>query len=279
MNTPMELSDREFSMIASLIHQQFGIYLSPQKQALIVGRLRKLVAQLGFSSFEDYCAHVRDDATGSALAELANRITTHHTFFYREKAHFDFFAQKVLPECASAARRANSRDLRIWCAGCATGEEAYTLDMLLHEYFGREYSLWDGGVLATDLAANVLERARRGIYAGERLRHLPEHLRQLYVERRGEDSWQVVEAVRRDVLFRRFNLLTGRLPFRKPFDVIFCRNVMIYFDAEIRERTARCLSLALRPGGYLFIGHSETLHQLDCPVDFVQPGVYRRQVT
>lgn len=268
------LSNAEYRAIRDLVYSQTGIRLSENKRALIISRLQKLLRARGFHSFAQYYDHVMKDKSGEALSELVNRISTHHTFFYREKAHFDFFFQTVLPELSRILDR--TRDIRIWCSGCATGEEPYTLIMLMMEYFGDAYGQWNAGLLATDIAAEVLEFARAGVYSQERIHRLPPRLKNKYFVSAGPERWAVRERVKKEVTFRRFNLINRRFPFKKPFHVIFCRNVMIYFDQATRQDLVARFYQATAPGGYLFIGHSESLDRSRSPYIYVLPAVYRK---
>ncbi len=270
------LSDKEFNTIRMLVYERFGINLTEQKRSLVIGRLHKLIQLKGFRSFREYCKYVLSDHTRQALLELANRISTNHTFFYREKAHFDFFTKTALPQVKRALDAANSRDLRVWCAGCSTGEEPYTLVMLMLEHFGTAYESWDAGVLATDISEQALAFAREGLYPGERLALLPPALRNKYFKPAGDGNWAIHERVVREATFRRFNLMNERYPFKKPFHIVFCRNVMIYFDQPTRNRLVERFHRHTAPGGYLFVGHAESLGRERNPYEYVMPAVYRR---
>nr|WP_305045791.1 protein-glutamate O-methyltransferase CheR [Geoalkalibacter sp.] len=272
----MSISDEEFELLRRLIKARFGINLTDQKKSLVVGRLQKLLRSTGFASFRDYYEHLVQEKNEGALSELINRISTNHTYFNREKAHFDYFQQNALPAVADILKRHNSRDLRIWCAGCSSGEEAYTLQMLMMEYFGGDYARWDAGLLATDISERVLAIAREGIYPQERVMQLPEALQRKYFRRLPDGSSQVVESVRNEVTFRRFNLMNERFPFKKPFHIIFCRNVMIYFDQPTRETLVGKFHQLTVPGGYLFIGHSETLGRNHSLYRYLMPAVFQK---
>ncbi|KIH78202.1 MCP methyltransferase, CheR-type [Geoalkalibacter ferrihydriticus] len=272
----MSISDEEFELLRRLIKSRFGINLTDQKKSLVVGRLQKLLRSTGFQSFRAYYEYLTDGKNESALSELINRISTNHTYFNREKAHFDYFQQVALPAVTENLKRRNSRDLRIWCAGCSSGEEAYTLQMLMLEYFGGDYGRWDAGILATDISERVLSIADQGIYAQERVMQLPETLQRKYFRRLPDGSSQVIESVRKEVTFRRFNLMNRQFPFKKPFDIIFCRNVMIYFDQPTREELVGKFHQLTVPGGYLFIGHSETLGRNHSLYRYVMPAVFQK---
>ena len=275
--TAMGISDREFRLIRDLVYERFGINLTREKRALLVGRLGKLLRKQGFGSFQDYYKYLLADRSGRALDSLVNRISTNFTFFYRESEHFAFFLSPVLPEMARRIKGENHRDLRVWCAGCSTGQEPYTLQMLIREYFGKNYAMWEAGLLATDISAKALQTATRGLYPEEALDKLPRPLKRRYFRKAGDGEYEVADALKREVTFRRFNLMNERFPFRKPFDVIFCRNVMIYFDQPTRDALVRRFYENMVPGGYLFIGHSETLGREQSLYEYVKPAVYRRR--
>jgi len=270
------LSEKEFRAIRDIVYKHFGITLTDRKRSLIIGRLQKLLHERGFKSFRQYCEYLLADATGEALLELASRISTNHTFFNREKVHFDYFTAKALPQAAAGLKAAGSRDLRVWSAGCSTGEEPYMLVMLMIEYFGNEYGMWDAGALATDISETALATAGKGIYSGERMALVPSALKSKYFVDLHNGEWAVSDRVRREVTFRRFNLMNERFPFKKPFHVIFCRNVMIYFDQVTRDRLVQRFFDATVQGGYLFIGHAETLGRGRSPYQYIMPAVYRK---
>ena len=271
-----DLSDREYKLISDLVYRTVGIHLDEHKKTLIVGRLQKFLREKEFSNFSQYYDYVNSDPTGQALKTLVTNISTNYTFFFRENDHFTFFLKNVLPQITEMLKKYKSRDLRIWCAGCSSGEEPYTLAILLLEYFGSEIKLWETGVLATDISEKALEKANNGIYSDENISGIPLPLRNKYFSRHDEKNWIVENQVKKLVLFRRFNLMRESFPFKKKFHVIFCRNVMIYFDKPTQNELVRRFYSNTEPGGYLFIWHSETLPRGDCSYDFIKPAVYRR---
>ena len=273
----MPISEEEFQALRKLVYDRFGINLTEQKRLLVVGRLQKVLKSRGFATFRDYYNFLVNDKSGKAIEELAARISTNHTFFYRESDHFEYFVNTVLPEAVQRHQRRNDLDLRIWCAGCSSGEEPYTLAMLLLEYFGAEYSRWKAGILATDISLKVLETAIKGVYNDERVKPLPENLKRKYLKHIGDDEWTVVDRIKSEITFRCLNLMNEKFPFRKQFDAIFCRNVMIYFDQPTRDGLVKRFDQCLAPGGILFIGHSESLRSVSCPLKYVMPAVYRKE--
>ncbi len=274
----MVITDPEFQWLRHWVREQLGIHLSEQKRELVVGRLQALLREQGFASFHAYCHALQQDTSGHALNELVNRITTNYTYFYREPAHFEFLWREVFPPLTRILRQQNNRDLRLWSAGCSTGEEAYLLAMLQMDYLGAEYPQWRAGVLATDISQPVLEWAKAGIYSAEHLERLPDGLRRKYFQPQPDcQTFRVHPSVRDQVVFRRLNLMNPRFPFRKPFQVIFCRNVMIYFDEATRRGLLSRLHQCLEPGGYLFIGHAESLGRQRDDFEYILPAVYRRR--
>jgi chemotaxis protein methyltransferase CheR len=272
-----EIDDEEFQSIRTLVHRHFGINLSDAKRNLVVGRLRKVLRERGFASFKQYYEFVREDQSGEALEELANRISTNHTFFYRESDHFDFFVHEAVPQLQARAARDGERKLRIWCAGCSSGEEPFGLMMKLMHVRGPEFRQWDIRILATDLSVQALQRAVAGVYGPDKLQYMPPDVRAKFMRRLPDGQYQVLDFVKRHVVFRQHNLMNKRYPFRQPFDAVFCRNVMIYFDRQTREDLVDRFHAHTHPGGYLFIGHSETLCRDRCPYEYLQPAVYRKR--
>ena len=194
-----------------------------------------------------------------------------------KKEHFDFLSQTALPEITARLRQEQSKDLRLWCAGCSTGEEAYMLVMMMMEFLGPEYPLWKAGILATDISDKALKRARIGQYTKMTLASLPESFRTKYFARLSDGLWQVKEHVKREVTLRRFNLMTPRFSFNKPFEIIFCRNVMIYFDRPTIAALLGRFHQSTTLGGYLIISHSESLGRENKWFSYVKPGVYKKK--
>lgn len=270
------LTDEDFEKLCAIIYARFGISLSEKKRHLVLGRLCDVLQRRGFKSFDEYLTYLALDQSGHAVSELADRISTNHTFFFREQMHFSFLFERALPEIVLSLKAAGARDLRIWCAGCATGEEAYTLAMLLLEFFNLEYPQWSAGVLATDISTHALAFARAGVYPAERAALVPPALKARYLKPKGKGQLVISERVRQEVTFRRFNLMNPVFPFKKPFHIIFCRNVMMYFDVTAREALVRRLYDVTASDGYLFVGHSEGLERHRCPYDYQGSAVYRK---
>lgn len=269
------ITDGEFGQISQLVYDEFGIHLTDQKKSLVISRLNKVLHQRGFRSFHDYYEFVVNDKTGEALKELVTKISTNHSYFYREKEHFEWLEKKVLPDIEARRLRTGENTLRIWSAGCASGEEVYTTAMVLREYFGKSISEWDIGLLATDISMKVLQNALLGEYEENRLRELPVPMRDRYFKSKGE-HFVLTQEIKDMVLFKKLNLMDAQYPFRGQFDVVFCRNVMIYFDQPTREALVNRFYQVVRPEGWLFIGHSESLSQTRTPFAYVRPAIYRK---
>ena len=272
----MSMTDREFQQLRDLVYARLGINLTEKKRSMLTGRLQKLLRTSGFKSFQDYYDYLINEPGRDAMTELVNRVTTNYSFFYRGKSHFEFFIQKAFPEILNILRKRNSRDIRIWTAGCSTGEEPYMIIMLMMDYLAREYGLWDGGILATDISEKALNFALEGIYPKDRTKELPTQLRLKYFNKLADGQLAVKDSIKKEVVFRRFNLKNKHFPFKKPLQVIFCRNVMIYFDKQTRDKLLQQFHEVTERGGYLFIGHSETLGREQQLYRYIMPAVYQK---
>jgi len=263
-----QMTEREFKKLSELIYERCGIKLGPEKKTLLQARLGKVLRKEGLPSYEAYYRKVVMDRTGRELVRLIDLVTTNFTQFFREAQHFNFLREHVLKEM----KRMGARGIYIWSAACATGEEPYSIAILLLE--SKEIAGWRREVLASDVSAQALEFAREGVYPQERLKGIPPEWREKYFEE-VEGGYRVKEKVKGMVDFRRLNLLSPP-PWRSCFDVIFCRNVMIYFDRPTKQRVLGHLWQALKPGGYLFVGHAESLFNLGDGFRYVRPAIYRR---
>ncbi|MFW5710681.1 MAG: CheR family methyltransferase [bacterium] len=270
----IDITDDEFRHISQLVYEKFGIHLTEKKRVLVRGRLNKLLRQMGYNNFEEYYHAILEDPSGAGLLELVDRISTNHTYFYREKDHFDFLEKRVLPDIGRQLDEQRSKDLRLWCAGCATGEEAYTLAIVLAEFFGPHYFSDGPPILATDISRTALEKAMLGAYGKERIDQIPKGLLHKYFVLNDMGGYSVKDELKKLVLFKRLNFKRETFPFRKKFHTVFCRNVMIYFDQPTKETLVNKFGGVLNEGGYLFIGHSETLGRDNMNFQYVQPAVY-----
>jgi chemotaxis protein methyltransferase CheR len=265
------LSPREFEQFRSLAHDEFGLDLPDGKQQLLASRLGKRMRELNLNSFQAYYKHVTEDRTGEALVAMIDALTTNHTSFFREAAHFDFLRKAVLPVLKPRAA------IQLWSAACSTGEEPYSLAFSLFDELGIE-AFSKVRLLATDISTRVLQTAQAGVYPSERFQGIPPEQLRRYVlkgEAKRKDWYLVKKPFRTAVEFRRINLMED-FSHLGAFPVIFCRNVMIYFDRKTQQDLVNRLASRLEPGGYLFIGHAESLGGIDQPLQYVQPAVYRK---
>ncbi len=276
INGLINITDKEFKLISSLVYDKFGINLTEKKRSLVVGRLNKLIKGLGLKSFNDYYELIINDSTNASLLSLIDRISTNHTFFYREKDHFEYLLNKALPEVVDRIKKKGGKELRIWCAGCATGEEAYTLSMILNEFISYQLFEWDVGILATDISVTSLEKAEKGVYAAERIQSLPVSYKHKYLIKLDDGTYSAKKNLRNYLLFRRLNFMNGKFPFKGKFHIIFCRNVMIYFDKETKDNLVNRFYEYMHEGSYLFVGHSESLDRKVCPLIYLLPAVYKK---
>jgi len=273
------LSDGDFHRLGRLVYDYCGIKLPPHKKSMLEARLRRRLRSLGIKSFEEYCDYLfSHDGMQAELISLIDVVTTNKTDFFREPAHFDFLTLRALPQLLSTNGVGIERPLQVWSAGCSSGEEPYTLAMVLSE-FARNETNYRFSILATDISTKVLEHARLGIYAAEKVAPVPEALKKRYLlKSRDTDKPKVRVApeLRALVSFQRLNFMEER--FEAPAaDIIFCRNVIIYFDRPTQQRLLERLCSHLDTGRFIFMGHSETLHGMNLPLVQVSPSVYRKK--
>ncbi|HWP22563.1 MAG TPA: protein-glutamate O-methyltransferase [Candidatus Binatia bacterium] len=271
------LSDREFSRYRRLIYDTAGIHLGPAKKALLEARLGRRLRELGMESFSAYYDYVMADATGEELIDLLDRISTNETHFFREPRQFEFLATRLLPRWTEQAERgARPRRIRIWSAGCSTGEEPYSLAMLLLDYFPPSRG-WHLEIIGTDLSHRAIAAAEKSVWPLAKAKEIPtNYLKRFMLEGFGsqEGFMKAGPEIRSIVRFHRLNLNDERYGIAASFDLIFCRNVMIYFDTLARGRVLDRLLDCLAPEGYLFVGHAESLSGLSDRLSHIAPTVY-----
>jgi chemotaxis protein methyltransferase CheR len=273
--TRAELAEADFHYIRALLYEHAGIALGAHKREMVQGRLAKRMRELCLPDLSAYCARLRAD-THAELPALVNALTTNLTYFFREPHHFEALARDILPPLL---RNRHTRRLRIWSAGCSTGEEPYSIAITLHELL--QGQTWDAKILATDIDTQVLARAQAGVYADERLEGVsPERLTRCFLHGHSAQSSSVKlrPEIQNLVTFRHLNLMAS-WPMQGPFDVIFCRNVLIYFDADTQNRIAGRFHQMLAPGGHLLIGHSESLSALAGHFEALGKTIYRKRET
>lgn len=263
----IQLTDQEFNGLVQFIRMHYGIDLS-KKRLLIEARMYSVLYEKHLSSFSQYFDILKHDS--SELNTLLNKLTTNHTYFMREPSHFQFLKSVILPE---QQRENREHNLRIWSAGCSSGEEAYTAVMVMKDYF-RVSPGWDYRILATDISTKALASAQAGIYTEESLKDLPLQWKECYFKKAGNE-YVLSNEIKREVILMQLNLMEN-FHFQKPFDLIFCRNVMIYFQQAAKSELIRKFYRLLKPGGYLFVGHSETIQRDAAGFRYVEPSIYRK---
>ncbi|HUI81775.1 MAG TPA: CheR family methyltransferase [Bryobacteraceae bacterium] len=271
------LTRANFEKLRSLIYAEAGITLGPEKKTMLEIRIKRRLRTLDLVSYREYCDYLFAADTGrSELVHLIDVVTTNKTDFFREPDHFEFLTSKALPDLD--ARLGSGRKSLIWSAGCSTGEEPYTLAMVLSEYAqGRPGFRFN--ILATDISTEVLEKARRGIFKSEVIRPVPQELRKKYLLRSrdpGSDLVRVIPDLRSKIEFRRVNFMDADHGLTESPEIIFCRNVIIYFDRATQVRLLERLVRQLMPGGYFFSGHSESLQNMELPLVSAGIAVYKK---
>ncbi len=270
----MKMTDEEFGRIFLFLKSRYGIDMTRKKE-IVEGRLENYVVQNGFRTYTDYMNAVETDITGNLEKKLVSMLTTNHTFFMREFEHFDYMRNTVLPYLK--AKESGRKDLCIWSVASSTEEEPYMHHMLLADFFGLEHGAWDTKILATDISTDVLKQATLGVYTGEQIETLPAVWKRRFLRQLpGKDAYAVTQEIKDEVLFRQFNLMEP-FPFKRKMHVIFLRNVMIYFDRETKRKLIQKVYNVMEPGGYLFIGRTETLDRDAAPFQMIQPSIFRKQ--
>ncbi len=271
-----ELTDADFEKISRLVYELCGIHLSDGKKELVRSRLGKRLRSGQFKSFRDYHDYVVNEPSGQELVYLIDSISTNFTSFFREGKHFDYLRSELLPDWMERKLSKGSR-LRLWSAGCSSGEEPYSIVITLLEGLENR-SNWDIKILATDISTKVLRIAESGIYHKQRVQSLPAALVKKYFLR-GGDQWKdyvkMKDHVKRYIQFTRLNFMEA-FKFKEPFDCIFCRNVMIYFDKRTQTDLVSRFYDCLEKGGVLFIGHAESLTGIKHSFHYVKPAIYRK---
>jgi len=267
-DTDLVLTDRDMTRIAQLVYERSGITLHDGKRPLVVARLQKRLRALALETFAQYLKYLDGDKGSEELVLLLDAIATNHTYFFREEQHFKLLAEKIVPK-----HRQTRQPLNIWCAACSTGEEPYTIAMTL----GELNPPMDFRMLASDISTKALRAAQAGVYKMQAVEKLPIEILRKYFEKGMGDTAgfaRVRKELRDNITFKHINLL--EVPaFDTKFDVIFCRNVMIYFDRAVQQRVVNALERHLRPGGYLFISHSESLNGVTHGMRWIAPAAYQ----
>ncbi len=267
------MTDEEFLRIYRFLKSRYGIDLDRKKE-IVQGRMDNYIRTKGFHSYSEYMNAVDLDNTGKLENELVNILTTNHTFFMREFEHFNFLRKEVLPWLK--VKENGKKDLCIWCGAASTGQEPYMLAMLLKDFFGLEHKDWDTKVLATDISTQALQQATKGQYEKSQIDTLPDTWKRRFLRPvEAGKYYQVTKDIKNEVLFRQFNLMEP-FPFKRKMHIIFLRNVMIYFDKTTKKELIQKVYDVMEPGGYLFIGRTETIDRNDTPFQMIQPSIFRK---
>jgi chemotaxis protein methyltransferase CheR len=277
--TPARMKDKIFKDFSTFIYNQVGIQMPPSKKTMLEARLQKRLKQLGISSFEEYGDYVfSDEGRQAELVHMIDVVTTNKTDFFREPGHFTFLTGKALPAVFTHRTVNRSHPLRIWSAGCSSGEEPYTLAMVLSEFAESRHD-FDFTILASDISTRILDTAKNAIYPDDRIVDIPAALKKKYLLRSKDKNSGLVRIcpeLRAKIGFRRINFMDSDFGLTEKMDVIFCRNVVIYFDKPTQQELMGKFHRQLRPKGFLFLGHSETLNGLDVSFKMVGSTVYQR---
>lgn len=275
--TYSDLTEKEFLLFRKLVYDKCGINLHDGKKELVRARLGKRLRERQFTCFKEYYQYLMEDDAGEELILMLDAISTNLTSFFREPKHFDFLKSQVLPGFLARSPKTSPKCLNLWSAGCSSGEEPYTLSICLREYMSAQ-RLFDYKITATDISTKVLAAASAGVYGRNQIQTISGHLLKQYFQQ-GRGKWhshvRIKPEIRKTIDFNRFNLMDP-FPHKEHFHIIFCRNVMIYFDKKVQERVVNKFYDALVEGGYLFIGHSESLMGTQHRFEYVQPTIYRK---
>ncbi|MGN0679614.1 MAG: CheR family methyltransferase [Oscillospiraceae bacterium] len=270
----LDITEAEFQRLVKFMYDNFGINLAAKK-ILIQGRLGNMLTERGFKSYDEYIDAVLADKTGAEVNTILNKLTTNHTFFMREPEHYTFLNDVVLPYMVQTC--SGDHVMRIWSAACSSGEECYTTAMLIDQYFKGEKGKWDTRILATDISQNVIGKAKRGIYQEDGMKGLSNEWKARYFNKLADGTYEICQGIKDEVIFKTFNLMDP-MPEKykaKPFDLIFCRNVMIYFDQPTKNALVDRFYDVVKPGGYFYIGHAESISRQDTQFEYIKPAIYR----
>jgi chemotaxis protein methyltransferase CheR len=282
LNGIVTIKDKEFNFLKEIVHKHTGIFLAPHKKIMLQSRLNVRLRVNKIATFEEYVKLLSTDKSffSKEILEIINRVTTNKTDFFRENHHFDFLANKYLPNLELASKTTYKKKLRIWCSASSTGEEPYSLAIILSEFFAGRPG-WDVKIIASDIDTNVLNTASKGIYKEDRLVTVKPQIKQKYFTEKksadGEKEFEAKKILKDLITYRKINLLEYPFPFQEKFDVIFCRNVIIYFDKPTQVKLFEEMSKVLADEGILIIGHSETLFGISDGFKFLGQTIYQKK--
>lgn len=272
------MTPTDYQFIRDIVYRHSRINLGPDKQELVTARLGKRLRATGLPTVSSYCELLRSSAGAEELGNLIDVISTNHTYFFREDGHFTALRDLILPDLVRRRETSGWSALRVWSAACSSGEEPYSVAIAMDEYCTAHNVSWPRRLEATDISTRILARAEAGIYPAETISRIPPATVKNYFQTGYDEQagyFRIKPAIRSQITFRRLNLLEGTPPFNEPFQIIFCRNVMIYFDRATQEELINRLKARLVPGGYLLVGHSESLTGINHGLKIVRPATYQ----
>ena len=271
------MTDAEFMRLSRFINEGYGIKLPENKKVMVQARLQKRLRELDLSSYSEYFEIILGNGSDPGeMIRMIDIITTNKTDFFREPAHFNYLQQTLLPEYVRNGER--QLPLKIWSAGCSSGEEPYSIAMCVYE-FGRTSKGLDFRILGTDLSTRVLKKAQNAVYTYQKTADIPSHLKNKYLLKARDaqaDSYRIIPDLREKIYFKRLNFMDKHYYIQNPFDIVFCRNVLIYFERQIQEQVINKLCRHIPSGGYLFLGHSESIMGMKVPLQQIKPTIYRK---
>ncbi len=272
-----QLSDDEFGKLSDFIYRESGIKMPPIKRIMLQSRLQKRLRELKMVSFKEYCDYVfsKSGQLGEII-HMLDVVSTNKTDFFREAVHFDFLEDVVLPEFYN--QNSGHRQFKVWSAGCSSGEEPYTISIVMTD-FAETHTGFDFSILGTDLSTQILQKAVNAVYNMDRVEAIPLEIKKRHFLRskdRERPTVKLAPHIRKRVRFARLNFMDSSYDISDVFDVIFCRNVLIYFDRATQERVINKLCSKLKPGGYFFLGHSESIMSMNVPLTQVKPTIFKR---
>lgn len=272
----LTLTDEQYQLVSETVYRHCGINLHDGKKELVRSRLAKLIRKSSKTSYAEYLDEVLADPNGPAFCEFINSLTTNLTMFFREPHHFEFLSNVVVPKLLNSKSKRKDYRIRAWSAGCSSGEEPYSIAMSLHEDV-KDLNRWDVKILATDISSSILEKARRGMYDKEKISAVSPALRKKHIQQNTQEQTKVEiqPHIKKMIAFKYLNLIK-KWPVRGPFDFIFCRNVMIYFDRQTQQQLIDNFWRVLAPGGVLFTGHSESLAGIEHSFKYLRPTIYMK---
>jgi chemotaxis protein methyltransferase CheR len=272
-----QLSQEEFDKLSRFIYKESGIKMPPVKRVMLQSRLQKRLRELNMTTFKDYIDYVfSKDGLNGEIIHMLDVVSTNKTDFFREPVHFDFLSNTVLPEFVQ--QRTGSRTIKVWSAGCSSGEEPYTISIVMAD-FAEKNPGFDFSIIGTDISTQILQKAVDAVYKEERVTIIPLETKRKYFLRskdRVNPTVKVNSDLRKRVRFGRLNFMDNYYDIPETFDIVFCRNVLIYFDRETQEKVINKLCDKLRPGGYFFLGHSESIMNMQVPLKQVKPTIFQR---